>query len=300
MTPSLFIASSKEGMPIANALQANVQEFAEPTVWYQGLFDLSTYTLPELIKNLDYSDFAAFVFSPDDAVSMRGENKKTVRDNVILELGLFLGRLGLDRCFVLAPDIEELHIPTDLLGLTIGRFKIREDCNWRAALGGLSDQIRMQMEKCGPRCQKEVGQFESNLMILDADHEDLEDRLGRYIEQRNARVAREANRRDLISRLLHGETVEAVEIEGHTYRIGDHFPVPGHRWITVMNLDGIANENGRHEFGGSCSISEAGYIEIVAFDRTENGQWRALCRFNSSESRAGAQCGNGTLFFRYL
>lgn len=42
-----------------------------------------------------------------------------MRDNVIFELGLFVGHIGKDRCFILIPDnSDELRIPTDLIGMT--------------------------------------------------------------------------------------------------------------------------------------------------------------------------------------
>ena len=42
----------------------------------------------------------------------------TVRDNVILELGLFIGQIGLERTYFLIPEKEKLHIASDLIGLT--------------------------------------------------------------------------------------------------------------------------------------------------------------------------------------
>ncbi|MDL1976278.1 MAG: nucleotide-binding protein [Deltaproteobacteria bacterium] len=40
----------------------------EITVWTQGIFELTQYTLDSLIDSLDDFDFGIFVFSPDDII----------------------------------------------------------------------------------------------------------------------------------------------------------------------------------------------------------------------------------------
>ncbi len=40
-----------------------------------------------------------------------------VRDNVLFELGLFIGAIGKDRSFIIKPRDVKLHLPTDLLGV---------------------------------------------------------------------------------------------------------------------------------------------------------------------------------------
>jgi len=69
---------------------------------------------------------------------MRGKDNGAVRDNVLFELGLFIGRLGKDRNFIILPKgyEENLHRPTDLLGLTPALYEPnRQDENLQAALG---------------------------------------------------------------------------------------------------------------------------------------------------------------------
>src|SRR5947209_1990951 len=117
--PRLFIGSSTEALRIAYAVQWELDYDAEVTIWSQGLFTPSRSTLDNLIANLGQFDFALFVFSADDVLRLRGNEVRSVRDNVLFELGLFLGRIGSKRTFFLVPRNEtELHIPTDLLGIT--------------------------------------------------------------------------------------------------------------------------------------------------------------------------------------
>jgi hypothetical protein len=149
MKPKLFIGSSREGLPIADALHSGLTRDAECTVWNQGIFNLSQNTLADLIKVLRQSDFGIFVFSPDDISLMRGNINDAVRDNVIFELGLFIGRLGPERSFFLVPDdVRDLRLPSDLTGITPGEYEAnRSDGNLYAAVGPACGRIRRQMEQ---------------------------------------------------------------------------------------------------------------------------------------------------------
>jgi predicted nucleotide-binding protein len=112
MKPKIFIASSGEALPIANAIHQNLIRQAEVTVWDQGFFKLSRSSLQSLVSELQNFDFGVFVFSPDDLLTMRGEQHRAVRDNVLLELGLFIGELGQDRCFILVPENSKERLLT--------------------------------------------------------------------------------------------------------------------------------------------------------------------------------------------
>lgn len=115
--PRIFIASSVESLDVADAINVNLDHQAEVTVWKNG-FRLSTSNIDSLVEKASTVDFAIFVFTPDDVTKIRDQEKHVVRDNVLFELGLFVGTLGKQRCFILKPRDVELHFPTDLLGLT--------------------------------------------------------------------------------------------------------------------------------------------------------------------------------------
>lgn len=146
--PKIFIGSSAEGLNVANAIQENLDHYAEVTIWSQGFFQLSTPTIISLINALDKFDYAIFVFSPDDFTNLRGKSVSTVRDNVIYETGLFTGKFGIDRVFFIKPrDYEELHLPTDLLGMTAGGYdNNRTDRNFVAATGPFCNQVKQKIE----------------------------------------------------------------------------------------------------------------------------------------------------------
>lgn len=142
--PKLFIGSSAESLDIAYAIQENLEFDAEITVWSQGVFELSKTALQSLTTTLTKSDFGVFVFAPNDVVRLRKKNYAAVRDNVILELGLFIGKLGVERTFIVTPNnVTDLRIPTDLIGITPGHYDAeRDDGNLQASLGPVCNKIR--------------------------------------------------------------------------------------------------------------------------------------------------------------
>lgn len=148
--PRVFIGSSVEGLNVAYPVQQNLLHEAEVTVWDQGVFELSRTTLESLTKALSDSDFAIFVFSPDDLIRIRNLNAPAVRDNVLFEFGLFIGKLGRERVFFLVPSDGDLHLPTDLLGITPGKYEsTRTDGSMQAATGAVCHQMRVQMKALG-------------------------------------------------------------------------------------------------------------------------------------------------------
>ena len=144
MRQRIFIGSSSEKLHIARKIASDLSQDHEPTVWNEGIFDLSKDILSGLLDRLDHSDAAVFVLAPDDITRFRGENINTARDNVVFELGLFIGRLGRERTYFVVPSgVKDLHLPTDLLGLVAATYNpSRSDLNWSAAVAPACDQIR--------------------------------------------------------------------------------------------------------------------------------------------------------------
>lgn len=151
MKPRVFIASSTEHLDLAYAVQEGLEHDAEATVWSQGVFMPSKSTMSSIVDQLEEVDFAIFIMAPDDVTSIRTQAVSTVRDNVIFELGLFAGKLGHERCYMIMPrGNDDLHLPTDLLGLTPAAYDAdRQDGNMVAALGPACNRIRKSMNLLG-------------------------------------------------------------------------------------------------------------------------------------------------------
>ena len=58
------------------------------------MFDPSKTTIENLEQNLDAVEFAVLVITPDDLRTKRETTSEVPRDNVVFELGLYMGRLG--------------------------------------------------------------------------------------------------------------------------------------------------------------------------------------------------------------
>ena len=147
--PRLFVGSSGKSLSIAYAVQENLDPVADVTVWDQGMFSLSTATLEALLQALGAFDCGAFIFSPDDILSIRGDVLSAARDNVVFELGLFIGRLGRARSYIILPQQHDsFRIPTDLLGVTMATFDSeRADNNLLAALAPACNKIQREIAR---------------------------------------------------------------------------------------------------------------------------------------------------------
>lgn len=140
--PSVFIGSSSENLRLATTLQEALDHETEPQVWHQDGFPPSQYPLEALEKHLDTADFAIFLFAPDDVTLTRGEKRNTVRDNVLFELGLFIGRITRARTFIVKPRGVDLDLPSDLMGITpIEYAPGRSDDNLLASVGPAARKI---------------------------------------------------------------------------------------------------------------------------------------------------------------
>ena len=147
--PRIFIASAVESLDVADAINVNLDHQAEVTVWKHG-FEISQSMIDSLVKMANTVDFAIFVFTPDDISLIRDQKKLVVRDNVLFELGLFVGTLGKERCFIVKPRDTDLHFPTDLLGLAPADFNgERSDKNLEAAVNHPCVLIKKQVAELG-------------------------------------------------------------------------------------------------------------------------------------------------------
>ena len=116
--PVLFIGSSREALPIASTIHNALKRKLDVTLWSKSVFRASEVSIESLEKQIPEIDFAALVLSPDDRVISRRRGSDAPRDNVIFELGLFMGGLGRHRTFLVKPRGIDLKLPTDLLGVT--------------------------------------------------------------------------------------------------------------------------------------------------------------------------------------
>jgi hypothetical protein len=74
------------------------------------------------VDSVEAFDFAVLILTPDDLVESKGQTVNSPRDNVLFELGLFMGRLGRARTFAVHNRDIQIKLPTDLAGVTLATY----------------------------------------------------------------------------------------------------------------------------------------------------------------------------------
>lgn len=127
----VFIGSSNEELEIANKIKETIDqlEHFEATIWNESLWDKSIFRFNQnylnslLTASLRF-DFGILLGTASDILESRNEVYFSPRDNILLEFGLFLGRLGERSCAILAE--HDVKLPSDLSGVHISRFDSRD------------------------------------------------------------------------------------------------------------------------------------------------------------------------------
>lgn len=124
--PSIFIGSSRESLYVAEKVKALFdKEIFDVNIWDEGIFgktpssekknaDEIVLSNVEWLKNFtDIYDFSIFIFVPEDKIVSQTRTIKSVdgkiitptalgtKYNVVFEFGMFLGRIGVRKTFVL-------------------------------------------------------------------------------------------------------------------------------------------------------------------------------------------------------
>ena len=162
--PSIFIGSSTEGLDVAREVELQLQHDAITTIWKDGVFGLGSGTLESLMKVLEQFDFAVMVLSPDDLIESRSQSYASPRDNVLFELGLFMGKLGRSRVFIVHEQDANLKLPSDLAGITVSPYRKRDDGNLSAALSPTCTPIIKAIRALGfseQRTQQQIRQLQN-------------------------------------------------------------------------------------------------------------------------------------------
>jgi hypothetical protein len=150
--PRIFIASSSEGLPEATAvrdgLQQRLGEQADVRLWTTE-FELSRTYIEALEARAAEADFAVAVFSGDDRVTSRARRQRAPRDNVIFELGLFIGALGRPRCFLVHRRDVDLKLPSDLLAVVSAAYAVAPGQALGDALAERCEQIAQRVRDLG-------------------------------------------------------------------------------------------------------------------------------------------------------
>ena len=145
----VFIGSSRESIQYAEEIQRNIENSRIPdieAVCWPTVFQLGIFTLESLLRTLKNSTFGIFVLAPDDYIEIRNQAYRVPRDNVILEMGMFIAGVGRENTFFMYPRDTgdyELKLPSDLDGVTGAPYSAHQyGDNVAAKVSGACVQIK--------------------------------------------------------------------------------------------------------------------------------------------------------------
>ncbi len=149
----VFIISSSESLDIAREIQSSLshEDGVLVTLWTDGVFKPSEHSMESLEAELDASDFAIAIAAPDDQTTSREKTQMSPRDNVVFELGFFMGRLSRSRTFLVTPQDGSLKIPSDLIGINTVRYESGPPDRLTPLLAPACNEIRKSIRKLGAR-----------------------------------------------------------------------------------------------------------------------------------------------------
>lgn len=145
----VFIGSSSEELPLAEIAKKQLSADFDVTVWNDNLWDTAVFRLnqnflSDLMKASLQFDFGILLGTADDKVQYRGNEVLQPRDNVLFELGLFIGRLGTSKCaFVID---KEVKFPSDFQGITLARFSKSDTSTFEQAIEQVAAVFRASSE----------------------------------------------------------------------------------------------------------------------------------------------------------
>jgi predicted nucleotide-binding protein len=147
-TPLLFIGSSSEGLSTAERIYDGLRE--APVVmhlWHEDVFQASDTSIESLVDATGSIDFAALILTADDVTFSRRQKLPSPRDNVVFELGLFIGAIGRKRVLILKPRAVDIKIPSDLFGVTCIPYASRG----KDSIHNVCARVEKIIFKMGPR-----------------------------------------------------------------------------------------------------------------------------------------------------
>lgn len=146
----VFVISSAEALEVARIIQnALSHDNFLVTLWTDGVFKVASYALESLEGAVDASDFAIAIAHNDDMTLFRGKDWPTPRDNVIFELGLFMGRLGRKRAILMEPREDKVKLPSDFAGVTTIPYVYQPGKDASALMGPACNMLREHIKEWG-------------------------------------------------------------------------------------------------------------------------------------------------------
>jgi predicted nucleotide-binding protein len=148
--PRVFVGSSSEGLETARVIKKQISRISDCEIWDEGVFGLNESYFETLVKIPNVYDFAVLIATKDDKTKSRKKLFDTARDNVIFEFGIFLGKLGKRRVYILMED--GVKLPSDLMGITVLTFS-------KTKKSTVSDSLEKSIKRLSTVIKEETARF---------------------------------------------------------------------------------------------------------------------------------------------
>lgn len=149
--PRLFIGSASEDLGIVDLLRTQLEGVAQVVPWKQLREfgeEFTNYTA--LIKSVNTFDFGLFVLGATDTASIRDKSERIARDNVYIEMGMFIGALGPSRVMaaVERKSIDDTKSKTlaDLEGVIMPTYDSTNATTKEQSISEISNQFRQRIQ----------------------------------------------------------------------------------------------------------------------------------------------------------
>jgi len=148
----IFLICSVEALPVARLIHSGLQHDPfDVIIWSEGVFKVTNYTLETLEGEVDQADFAIAVAHCDDIAEIREKEWPVPRDNVIFELGLFMGRLGRARAILMEPREDKVKLPSDFAGITTIGYRYVPGKDEASHIAPAVNALRTHIQALGPQ-----------------------------------------------------------------------------------------------------------------------------------------------------
>ena len=148
----IFIICSSEALPVARLIHSGLQyDQFDVIIWSEGVFKVTNYTLETLEDEVDQADFAIAVAHCDDIAAIREKEWPVPRDNVIFELGLFMGRRGRARAILMEPREDKVKLPSDFAGVTTIGYRYVPGRDEASHIAPAVNTLRTHIQNLGPQ-----------------------------------------------------------------------------------------------------------------------------------------------------
>lgn len=147
----VFIICSVEALAVGRIIEnAFAHDDFVVRLWSNDVFKVASYALESLETEVDDSDFAIAIAHSDDVTLFRDQDWPAPRDNVVFELGLFMGRLGRKRAILMEPREDKVKLPSDLSGITTIPYSHEAGKDAAALMAPACNVLRDHIKEWGP------------------------------------------------------------------------------------------------------------------------------------------------------